>query len=330
MTFRLGLAQCAHPQHESVEDLVRRFARDAASQGVDLLVFPECLMTPFEKTREDFIRTSEPLGGPFSQAMARIAREYGLWMVYTMNERGQACPPDTQDAPNAPRTQSFPDAPALNPPELPSSPKAQGTPGNQSLPNTQGLPDTQSAPNAPLPFNTAVVVDSAGETRGFYRKTHLYDALSVQESERMAPGDRLFEPVDTPFCRLGIGICYDLRFPEVARASALAGCEVFVLPAAWVDGPHKASQWRTLLSARAIENEMFIAGLSRADARYVGESCIVNPLGEVVACAAGKEETLVIHDIDLNLIRTTRSNMPLFEHRRPRLYKSLAESPFSA
>ena len=198
MTFRLGLAQCAHPQHESVGDLVRRFARDAASQGVDLLVFPECLMTPFEKTREDFIRTSEPLGGPFSQAMARIAREYELWMVYTMNERGQACPPDTQDAPNASRTQSLPNTPTLNPSELPSSSKAQGTPSNQSL------PDAHSAPNTPLPFNTAVVVDSAGETRGFYRKTHLYDALSVQESERMAPGDRLFEPVDTPFCRLGI------------------------------------------------------------------------------------------------------------------------------
>lgn len=264
--FRLGLAQCTHPVDGDVLALVERCACEAASKHVDLLVFPECLMTPFEKTREDYLASAQPLDGPFAQGMASIAARHELWVVFTMNELGK------------------------------------GT----------------------LPFNTAVVLDDAGTRRGVYRKTHLYDALSVRESDRMARGGVLFEPIDTPFCKLGLGICYDLRFPEVARAAALAGCELFVLPAAWVAGPHKAAQWKTLLAARAIENEMFVAGLSRADEKYIGSSCIVDPRGVVLAEAPGRQSTLLTTDVDLDVLRAARAGMPLFAHRRPELYQSLA------
>ena len=171
------------------------------------------------------------------------------------------------------------------------------------------------------PYNTAVVVDDTGCVRASYRKCHLYDAHEVRESDRMSAGDALLEPVVTPFCTLGLGICYDLRFPEAARAAALAGCELLLFPAAWYDGPHKAAHWQTLLAARAIENECFVAGVCRAGEAYVGRSMVVGPLGEVLAQGPdGSQEALVTAEVDLARMRAARDAMPVLGHRRPELY----------
>lgn len=177
------------------------------------------------------------------------------------------------------------------------------------------------------PFNTAVIVDDAGNKRGVYRKVHLFDTDFVRESNKISAGSELFEPVETPFGRIGVGICYDLRFPEQARAAALAGADVMLYPAAWVDGPRKVAQWRALLAARAIENEFFVAGLSRCDrafggaARdYAGNSCVFGPLGEIVAEAGDVEEQLLVADIDLEAITAARNAMPVLGHRRPDVY----------
>ena len=172
------------------------------------------------------------------------------------------------------------------------------------------------------PFNTAVVVNSAGDVRGAYRKCHLYDAHGTLESERMGTGSQLFAAIDTPFGKLGLGICYDLRFPEVVRTAALAGCELFVLPAAWHAGPHKEDHWQTLLKARAIENELFVAAACRAGERYVECSMVVDPLGvtvdaDTVAVPGGE---LLCCDVRLSDVADARDAMPIFEHRRPELY----------
>ena len=287
MAFRLALAQCAHPTDGDVVALVERFARLAREQRADLIAFPECLMTPHEKEPAEFARAAEPLDGPFRQAVSRIAREYELWIVYAANERAEG-----GGAQSAEKVET----------RDPSRAERGGTEGDAR------------------PYNAAVVVDSAGARRGVYRKTHLFDAGTHRESSKMRPGDALFEPIDTPFGRLGLGICYDLRFPEVARAAALRGCEVFILPAAWVDGPRKAEQWRTLLAARAVENEMFVAGVCRPDAGCIGESRVVGPDGRVVAQATGAHETLVIADVDLEDVRAARKAIPVLDRRRPELY----------
>lgn len=181
------------------------------------------------------------------------------------------------------------------------------------------------------PFNTAVVVDDKGEVRGSYRKTHLFDTDFTRESDKVMPGCALFPPLETPFCKLGLGICYDLRFPELARAAALAGCDVLVFPSAWVDGPDKVRQWKTLLSARAIENELFVAGVSRcdrgfgADERdYAGNSCVFDPLGNEIA-AAGLDEGVVVAEVDTDEISRVRAAMPVLAHRRVELYEPLLE-----
>ncbi len=261
MKFTLGLAQTCHPEDGDVLNLVDRVAYEAQEARVDLLVFPESLMTRYERDLGDFLAAAEPLDGEFCTAMNKLAAKHGMWIVYTVNE--------------------------LN-------------------------PDGR-------PFNTVVVVDGRGCMQGVYRKTHLFDTDFTRESDRMGKGDRLFEPIDTPFGKIGLGICYDLRFPETARFAALHGAELMIYPAAWVDGKLKADQWQTLLAARAIENEMFVAGVSRADAGYIGQSCVVDPQGVVIA-AGGPGQALVVTRIDTSLIGEVRSRMPVLEHRRPELY----------
>lgn len=261
MEYTLGLAQTCHPGDGDVISLVERYVKQAQCQGVDLLLFPESLMSVYEIEKEQFLREAQSLGDAFTCAIDALAREYGLWIVYTVNER---------------------------------NPK-----GN--------------------PFNTAVIVDDQGMRRGVYRKVHLFDTDRTRESDRMDAGDKLFEPLSTPFGVIGLAICYDLRFPEVARAAAVAGCDLMIYPAAWADGSLKADQWRTLLRARAIENECFVAGVSRADKGYIGQSCIVDPQGVVVA-AGGPSEALVVARINTQHIDSVRSKMPVLNHRRDDLY----------
>ena len=179
-----------------------------------------------------------------------------------------------------------------------------------------------------LPYNTAVVVNDAGQLVASYRKCHLYDALGVRESDRLTAGSQLPAPVVTPFCTIGLQICYDLRFPEPARSAALAGCDLLVYPAAWHVGRCKPEQWETLLCARAIENELFVAGAGRSGRGFVGRSLVADPMGRVLAKGApGTEaegrDSLVVCEIDRETMDETRKNMPILEHRLPELYSVL-------
>ena len=179
-----------------------------------------------------------------------------------------------------------------------------------------------------LPYNTAVIVDDSGAIRGTYRQCHLYDAHGIRESDQMRAGDTLCSPIAAPFGTFGVAICYDLRFPEVARVLALNGCELIVYPSAWHRGPRKSEHWQTLLAARAIENECFVAGVCHAGSRYVGESQIIGPLGTVLAKGPKASEqhdsiALVVADIDLAEVEAARDAMPVFEHRRKETYRSL-------
>ncbi len=262
MRINVGLAQTCHPDDGNVVALVERFAAEASMHDVALLVFPESLMSRYEAELGDFLAESQPIDGPFTQAIDAIAAKYGMWIVYTMNERN---------------------------------------------------------PSGGKPFNTAIVTDDAGMRKGVYRKVHLFDSATTHESDRMAASDELFEPIETPFGTLGMAICYDLRFPEVARVAALAGCDILAYPSAWVSGPGKTEQWETLLRARAIENELFVLGTCRADEGYVGHSAIIGPDGTIHACGDGSE-ALIIATIDTADLDAMRAAIPVFSHRRPDVY----------
>jgi deaminated glutathione amidase len=169
------------------------------------------------------------------------------------------------------------------------------------------------------PFNTVIIVDDRGELQGTYRKSHLFDAFRYRESDTFAPGKTPFHPLTTPLGCTGLFVCYELRFPEVARRQALAGATVLVVPTAWVAGPMKDMHWLTLLRARAIENGCYVVAAAQVGNEFSGQSMVVDPMG-VITAQAGEEERVITAEIDNRRVEQVRSIVPSWRHRRPELY----------
>jgi predicted amidohydrolase len=109
--------------------------------------------------------------------------------------------------------------------------------------------------------------------------------------------------------------CYDLRFPELARALVTAGAELIVVPAAWVAGDRKAAHWTTLLRARAIENLTFVVGCAQCGPRYTGLSSVISPHGDVLV-QAENEETVLVASLERRQVEDARSGNPSLANRR--------------
>ena len=172
-------------------------------------------------------------------------------------------------------------------------------------------------------YNTAVAYDAAGTQVAAYRKIHLFDALGERESAEVAPGA---QPVVADLCgvRVGIMTCYDLRFPELARALAVRGAELIVIPAAWAAGLFKEEHWVTLVRARAIENTVWVAAADQVPDHSapptraptgIGRSMMADPMGTVRA-DLGPFPGLAVADLDSALTKQVRAVLPCLEHRR--------------
>jgi len=168
-------------------------------------------------------------------------------------------------------------------------------------------------------YNTVVAVGPDGELIGRYRKQHLFDALGWMESERLEPGrpdDRLvFKCADLT---VGVMTCYDLRFPELARALVDDGCDLLAVPSAWVAGPLKEDQWTTLVRSRAIENVVYVAAADQPAPAFAGRAMVVDPFGVVVA-SLGERPGDVVAEVDVERIAECRKRMPSLDHRRWRV-----------
>lgn len=183
-----------------------------------------------------------------------------------------------------------------------------------------GMNEKVEDPEDDRNYNCTVVIDDKGEIVSTYRKTHLYDAFGYKESDDNKPGDKFFEPIDTPFGKIGLFVCYEVRFPEVARYQRSKGADIIIMPTAWVPGPLKSSQFRTLISARAIENTVYMVACDQVGENGMGESVVVDPMGVVVA-GAGEVETLICAEIDTDRIEKVRAKLPAYKDRRPELYE---------
>lgn len=163
------------------------------------------------------------------------------------------------------------------------------------------------------PFNTLVATD--GRSRCTYRKIHLYDSFGYRESDRLSAGP--VEPALTEVggARVGLMTCYDLRFPELARALVDAGAEILVVPAAWVAGERKVDHWRTLVRARAIENTAYVVAVGQPAPRYSGHSLVVDPLGDVLV-EAGDDEDVVTARLERAVLDRAREINPSLANRR--------------
>jgi predicted amidohydrolase len=168
-------------------------------------------------------------------------------------------------------------------------------------------------------FNTVVAVGPHGDLVGRYHKQHLFDALGWMESDRLAPGepaDRLVFPVGE--MTVGVMTCYDVRFPELARALVDDGADVIAIPSAWVAGPSKLAQWRALTTARAIENVCYVAGAVQPPPTYTGGSIVVDPWGEVLA-SLDNDEGIAVADVSADRVAECRKRMPSLANRRWRV-----------
>lgn len=169
-----------------------------------------------------------------------------------------------------------------------------------------------------------VVYDELGRQVARYDKQHLFDVNLVEsderfiESESIEPGDRVIV-IDSPVGRLGVSVCYDLRFPELYRAMADRGVEVITLPAAFTEITGRA-HWETLVRARAIENLSYIiaaaqGGFHIASRQTYGHSMIVDPWGTKLV-EQERGNGFVLAEIDPEFQQTTRRNFPCLDHRR--------------
>ncbi len=177
-------------------------------------------------------------------------------------------------------------------------------------------------------FNTSYLFDKNGEIIAKHRKMHLFDIdvkgkITFMESDVLTAGDD-FTVTDTEFGKVGIGICYDIRFPELARIMAQQGALILFYPGAFnmTTGP---AHWELLFKSRALDNQVYCVGVAPAlnkDSSYhsFGHSIITNPWGDVIT-EASEKESLIISEIDLSEIKKIREEVPLLKNKREDLYE---------
>ncbi|AJE04732.1 carbon-nitrogen family hydrolase [Geobacter pickeringii] len=165
--------------------------------------------------------------------------------------------------------------------------------------------------------NTAYVLDR-GRLLGSYRKIHLFSLLG---EDRAFDGGENWLVVDTHVGRVGVFICYDLRFPELARRLAVEGAEIIVVPAEWPKP--REEHWRALLRARAIENQLFVVAANCCGVQgkldFFGSSLIIDPKGELLA-EGGYEQCEISADLDFEQMEKWRQAIPCFADRKPEYY----------
>lgn len=165
--------------------------------------------------------------------------------------------------------------------------------------------------------NTAYILDQ-GTLAGKYRKIHLFSLMN--EDRSFTGGDR-WVVADTSIGRIGVFICYDLRFPELARRLAVEGAEILVVPGEWPKP--REEHWRTLLRARAIENQLFLVAANCCGVTgkldFFGSSLIIGPKGEFLA-EAGYEPAELVADLDFAEMLKWREQITCFRDRKPEYY----------
>jgi predicted amidohydrolase len=261
----------------------RDLIADAVRRGAELVVLPENFALMGEDERAKFgVAEPVPGEGAILTAMRQAAREHKVALVLG------------------------------GMPEAITAPEGRGF--------AAGSGEASSATHV---FNTSVYLDAAGELRGIYRKIHLFDVAipdgaTYRESASVAPGHDVIA-VDTPWGRLGMTICYDVRFPELYRALSFSGTRMVTVPAAFTLHTGRA-HWHPLLQARAIENLSFVlaaAQYGRHNAKRVtyGHACIIDPWGQVLA-EVGDREGVAVAELDFDYQDRLRAELPALGHRR--------------
>lgn len=289
--FRVAALQmCATNDLAANLAVCERRAAEAVDRGAALLVLPEnfAFLGRQEGERLAVAERLDPAApGPILSALADMATRHGLWIIGG----------------------GMPEAIAAEDIAADPGPASPASPG--------------PAPATGKTYNTCVVVDPRGALVASYRKIHLFDVdlpgrAVLRESGSVAPG-RVPVVCETPLARIGLTICYDVRFPELYRELVVQrGAQVVVVPAAFTV-PTGTAHWHVLLRSRAIENQCYVVAAAQAGqhnekrASY-GHTLIVDPWGTILDEIAA-DEGLAVAEIDLDLIDETRLRMPCLQHQ---------------
>lgn len=181
-------------------------------------------------------------------------------------------------------------------------------------------------------YNAAAVFDADGSYLGKYRKTHIPQVAGFWEKFFFKPGSSNWPVFKTKYCKLGVYICYDRHFPEGWRALALNGAEYIVNPSATVAGLSEYL-WKLEQPAAAVANGCWIGAINRIGVEepwsigeFYGQSYFVNPRGKIEKEASRDKDELIVHDMDMDMIREVRDLWQFFRDRRPSTYGLLVES----
>jgi beta-ureidopropionase len=268
MAVRVGLLQmnCSGTRDRNLaraEELVR----EAAAKGAQVVLLPEVFHELFFITDLDsrYFEAAEPIPGPITEAMQKLAREFEVVIVAPIYERVDRS----------------------------------------------------------VYYNSAAVIDADGQLLGVYRKNHIPLNTIFYEKLYFKPGNLGYPVFNTRYGKIGILICHDRHYPEGARALALHGAEIVLIPSATPDKSLSRKVWEKELCAHAIFNEYFVAGLNRTGKEgnyvYYGHSVAFDPSGEMLGQAGSDEEILLI-DCDLDLITQRRRAWQFYRDRRPDTY----------
>jgi beta-ureidopropionase len=268
MLIRLGLIQmnCSGKREQNLAR-AEQMIREAAAKKAQVLLLPEVFHELFFITdlNSKYFETSEPIPGPITDAMCKLARELEVVIVAPIYESVERS----------------------------------------------------------VYYNSAAVIDADGKLLGVYRKNHIPLNTIFYEKLYFKPGNLGYPVFNTRYGKIGILICHDRHYPEGARALALNGAEIVLIPSATPDKSLSRKVWEKELCAHAIFNEYFVAGLNRTGNEgnyvYYGQSAIFDPAGEMIA-QAGPDEEVLIADCELDLITQRRRAWQFYRDRRPDTY----------
>jgi len=273
MATRVALLQmdCSGSREQNLAT-AERMIREAASKQAQVLLLPEVFHELFFITdlNSRYFETAEPIPGPITAMMQKLARELAVVIVAPIYE----------------------------------------------------------SVGRSVYYNSAAVIDADGELLGTYRKNHVPLNTIFYEKLYFKPGNLGYPVFNTRYGKIGILICHDRHYPEGARALALNGAEIVLIPSATPDKSLSRKVWEKELFAHAIFNEYFVAGLNRTgeEGKYVyyGASVAFDPAGELLA-QAGSDEEVLVFDCDFDLITQRRRAWQFYRDRRPDTYGILTE-----
>jgi N-carbamoylputrescine amidase len=274
---------------EDNKDRAEKLIRQAAASGANIVLCPELFMSPYFCSEQDHrhVSLAQPFAGNADIArFAILAKELGVVIPIGFYERA----------------------------------------GNAA-------------------YNSVAIADADGTVLGVYRKTHIPDGPGYCEKMYFTPGDTGFKVWDTQFGRIGVGICWDQWYPETARSMALMGAEILFFPTIIGSEPHDAMMdtaphWQRTMQGHAAANMVPVIAANRIGTEktiredgsvgivstFYGSSFIADETGAKVQEANRLDETVLVHEFELDAIRDVRQTFGFFRDRRPEMYRMLRTS----